>query len=149
MWVDKRFTFHSEGGGMRFLRIPGKGKGKTIPVQVWTGPEGSRKFSHLEFLDTRYMVVRLSALRTGRLYPQKIFLVLISVRGWFDPRAVVRAEGLCEWTIPVKQPVIESANFLPTCSPVAQPNAPVRVLTYRSHCAMSLKVAVFDLFQGS
>jgi len=39
-------------------------------------------------------VVRLSALGTGRLYPQEIFLIIIFAMGWVDPRAMVQS-GVC------------------------------------------------------
>jgi hypothetical protein len=55
--------------------------GQTLEVSGGRGSQISRQW-HIK-------VARLSALGTGRLHPQKIFLVLIFVRTWVDPRAIV------------------------------------------------------------
>jgi len=69
---------------------------KRSPVQARCGPEESRRFRPLDFHDIQHeKVVGLSASSIGPLYAQQMFLVLIFTRGSFEPRAMLRSEGIC------------------------------------------------------
>jgi hypothetical protein len=73
------------------------------------------------------MAAGLSVLNTGRFLPLGRFLVLISVRGWFDPRTIVRLEGLGK----LKKSTSSGARTgdFPVCSIVPQPPTLPRVPT--------------------
>jgi hypothetical protein len=63
---------------IRVLRV----KVKESPCRPGQGPIGFQEVEGPRFQDNERMkVIKLSTLRTGRLYHQELFLVLISVRG--------------------------------------------------------------------
>jgi len=105
----------------------GKGKGKATQLLARSGPERSRKLRFPDFVTTAQDGGRLSALTTGRFYPQEILLVLIFVRNWVDPSTIVRSEGLCQWKILMIPSGIELATFR-------------FVVQHLNHCATAVRL---------
>jgi len=66
------------------------GKGKSVPLQTWSGSEGSRKLMFQNFMTTAQDGGKVVSPTHWPPLPQEMLLVLISVRGLVDPRSKVR-----------------------------------------------------------
>jgi hypothetical protein len=96
-------------------RFPSNFKGKSIAVFIralderwgFQDVEAPRISRHLAHEGGKVVSLKYRSL----LPPQVIFLVLIFVIGWVNPRAIVWLEGLCQWKIPVTSTGIGPATF--------------------------------------
>jgi len=97
-----------------------KVKCKAVPLQACSGPEGSRKLRFPDLMTTAQDGGKVVSLTHRPPLPQEMLLVLISIRGWIDPRAIVRSEGIF-----VNEKFTDTSwdrtSDLPTCSTAPQP----------------------------
>jgi hypothetical protein len=75
------------------------------------------------------MAKRLSALWPSRPLHPGIFLVLTSVRGWVDPKAIGQLERLGQLKNPMTSSGIKPVTFWLVPQPTTLPRAPIPTLT--------------------
>jgi hypothetical protein len=102
----------------------------TIVKQSHCTPGVAQKFRFPYFVTKAQDGGRLSALHTGRLYPQEIILVLISVGGWVDPRAIVRSEGLCNLFVHLAKIYRQTVGKMEICV----------LCSFRMHCSSKSRI---------
>ena len=107
LWIVMKKTKQSHCRPGQALRVP---ESWSSQISRQSAHEDG-KFFFFTFILEQLKMVRLSALRTGRLYSQETTLPLISVGGWVDLRTTVQPEGLCQWKIPMTISGIEPAAF--------------------------------------
>jgi len=56
-------------------------KGKSVPLEAWSGPQGSRKLRFPDFMTTAQDGGKVVSLTRRPPLPQEMLLVLTSVRG--------------------------------------------------------------------
>jgi len=64
-----------------YLHIHKSKKGKSVPLQAWSGPEGSRNLRLSDFMTTAQDGGKVASLTHRPPLPHEMLLVLISVRG--------------------------------------------------------------------
>jgi hypothetical protein len=124
---NKRLSCGKDCSG-KYWDNKGKGKGKAIPLQAWTCPEGSRRLRFPDFKTIgKWRWQGCQSYAPAAFTLQESFLVIIYVRDWVNPRTIMRPEGSCQWKIPVTPSAIETMTFWSHATVPCAPNEWPRV----------------------